>query len=97
MEKKNKEAILKRFGLLLLGARAHVIADTWAHQDWCAANNLINTYWDIKNSWYNNQFEQRIDYQDISKDSWETVKLAALKDENLQAVPNATSSFPNCG
>ncbi len=90
LENQNKEHILKRFGLLLLGARAHVIADTWAHQDWCGVDNIINTYWDIDNSWFSNQFSQHIEYQDISQD-WKKVKLSSSSDENLQAVPNKTS------
>lgn len=92
--KTDKEKILKRFGLLLLGARAHVIADTWAHQDWCSVNNVINTYWDIDNSFFNNQFSQHIEYQDINQD-WKKVKLSGLIgmlfNENLQAAPNQTS------
>jgi hypothetical protein len=40
----NREELVKRFGLLLLGARAHVIADTWAQEDFCAVNNVANSY-----------------------------------------------------
>lgn len=43
----NKEENLRRFKLILLGVRAHVIADTWAHQDFCGLNNVLNTYWDV--------------------------------------------------
>lgn len=94
LNRQDKEKILKRFGLLLLGARAHVIADTWAHQDWCSVNNVINTYWDIDNSFLNNQFSQNIEYQDISQE-WKKVKLSGLTgtffNKNLEAAPNQTS------
>jgi len=86
----DKANILKRFGLVLLGARAHVIADTWAHQDWSSANNVINTYWDVSDSTYHNQFAQRIEYQDIG-DEWNQIKLSSLSHLNLSAVPNGTS------
>ena len=39
--------ILARFRLALLGARAHVLADTWAHQDWSGVSHSMNTYWDV--------------------------------------------------
>jgi hypothetical protein len=45
---------LRRFRLILLGVRAHGIADTWAHQDFCGLNNVMNTHWDVNydpNSW----------------------------------------------
>jgi hypothetical protein len=90
LEQQDREEILKRFGLLLLGIRAHVIADTWAHQDWCSVDNVINTYWDIDDSWINNQFAQHIEYQDVNQ-IWKKVKLSATSDENLKAAPNQTS------
>ncbi|MDL1973970.1 MAG: hypothetical protein LWX55_04145 [Deltaproteobacteria bacterium] len=87
LQEQNKADILKRFGLMLLGARAHVIADSWAHQDWSAADNEINTYWDVKDNWFG---RQSIDYQDIGSD-WKNVVLSSLNHENLQAVPNGTT------
>jgi hypothetical protein len=90
LDVKNREYVLKRFGLILLGIRSHVIADTWAHQDWCGFDNVINTYWDIDNSFLNNQFAQHIEYQDISQ-NWKNVRLSALSDDNLKAAPNQTS------
>jgi hypothetical protein len=50
----NREDNLRRFRLILLGVRAHAIADTWAHQDFCGIGNVLNTYWDVNydpNSW----------------------------------------------
>ncbi|MGH1492037.1 MAG: DUF6765 family protein [Acidimicrobiales bacterium] len=84
--------VLDRFGQLLLGVRAHVIADTWAHQDWSGIDQEINTYFDISNSFG----RQAIEYQDLDQDQdsdgeWKRVVLSSLKHENLQAVPNATS------
>lgn len=42
-----REDNLHRFRLLLLGVRAHVIADTWAHQDFNGRDSVLNTYWDV--------------------------------------------------
>ena len=43
-----RKAILTRFKEMIVGVRAHVIADTWAHQDWAGvADKNLNTYWDI--------------------------------------------------
>ena len=33
-----------KFRLALMGVRAHVVADTWAHQDFCGRNSDLNTY-----------------------------------------------------
>lgn len=88
----DQESILKRFGLLLLGVRAHVIADTWAHQDWCAVDHVINTYRDINNSLFNDNLgRQNIEYQDIGQD-WKKVLLSSGSHENLQAAP----AIPRC-
>lgn len=89
----NKD-ILHRFALLLLGARAHVIADTWAHQDWSAVNKAINTYWDIDGGLLEDQFYQRIKYRYTDTDDWTRVHLSITNlksNENFVAVPNATS------
>lgn len=91
-----KQDVLKRFGLVLLGARAHVIADTWAHQDWCGDDNVINTYWDIDNSFFNNKAYQQIEYQNNGKD-WKKVHLSSTSskyfdgNQNLEAAPNITA------
>ena len=104
LNRQDKGDILKRFGLILLGIRAHVIADTWAHQDWCPVNNVINTYWDIGNSdnsllsslgaMVKDRISQNIKYQDVDQ-NWKTVKLSAVTgtfvNENLTAAPNHTS------
>lgn len=92
----NKESILKRFGLLLLGVRAHVIGDTWAHQDWCALDHVINTYWDIDNSRLKNDVWQNIEYQDMGQ-SWKKVKLSCTSHENLQAAPNVPPCYVGHG
>lgn len=85
----DKADILNRFGLILLGVRAHTIADTWAHQDWSPVNNEINTYWDVNNDWLG---RQSIDYQDVGND-WKNEVLSSMNYENLQAVPNGTTYF----
>ncbi len=86
----NKDDIVKRFSLILLDARAHVIADTWAHQDWSAANNVMNTYWNVDGGWYKDYSYQEIKYQDTAG-NWQNVHLSStysFSNENLTAVPN---------
>lgn len=85
----DKTDILNRFGLILLGGRAHTIADTWAHQDWSPVDNEINTYWDVNGDWLG---RQSIDYQDIGN-GWKNKVLSSLNHANLQAVPNGTTYF----
>lgn len=90
----DNQDILHRFALLLLGARAHVIADTWAHQDWSAVNKAINTYWDIDGGFLEDQFYQRIKYRYTDAEDWIRVHLSStylLTNENFAAVPNATT------
>jgi hypothetical protein len=82
----NKADCIKRFRLILLGVRAHVIADTWAHQDFSGISHKMNTYWDVQNSSWG---RQRISYQDT--DAWHDVILSMNSHENLQAVPSGTS------
>lgn len=82
----HRDDVIDRFRQLLIGARAHVIADTWAHQDWSGINHEINTYFDVSNSWG----RQAIEYQDIG-DEWHSIVLSVFNHANLQAVPNATS------
>lgn len=66
----NREDNLHRFRLILLGVRAHVIADTWAHQDFSGLPNVLNTYWDVNydpSSWNPGKWgygRQSIDYHD---------------------------------
>ncbi|MFC1747952.1 DUF6765 family protein [Pseudomonadota bacterium] len=90
LAEKDKADVLQRFKLLLLGARSHVIADTWAHQDWSAVNNKINTYWNIEKSLINDQFYQQMEYQKVDGE-WSRVHLSWTADENFQAAPNQTS------
>ncbi len=78
---------IERFRLILLGVRAHVIADTWAHQDFSGISDAMNTYWDVNGSGWG---RQSIDYQDVGG-TWKNVILTFKSHENLQAVPNGTS------
>lgn len=61
---------LHRLRLILLGVRAHVIADTWAHQDFSGLHNVMNTYWDVnydpssRNPFKMGLGRQSIDYHD---------------------------------
>lgn len=87
LESGERAALLERFRLILLGVRAHVIADTWAHQDWSAANDKLNTYWDVNGA---SLGRQSIDYQDEG-DTWHNVVLSATKSDTFKAVPNGTS------
>ncbi|MBL9004832.1 MAG: hypothetical protein JNJ46_11330 [Myxococcales bacterium] len=74
---------LRRFRLCLLGVRAHVIADTWAHQDFSGIGHDMNTYWDV-NGW--SVGRQGIQY-DVGN-GWVDVVLSSSSHENLQAAPN---------
>ena len=78
---------IDRFRLILLGVRAHVIADTWAHQDFSGISHEMNTYYDVNSS---NWGRQSIDYQDVGG-TWKNVVLSALSHDNLKAVPSGTS------
>ncbi|MCG8634876.1 MAG: hypothetical protein MI863_13665 [Desulfobacterales bacterium] len=94
LEGPDKEDVIRRFGLLLLGGRAHTIADTWAHQDWSATNKAINTYWDISGDYVPSQIAQKIKYRGADNEDWTTVRLSSgylLTNENLVAVPNNTT------
>lgn len=81
----NKADCIERFRQLLLGVRAHVIADTWAHQDFAGISHDINIYFDIDGS----SGRQAIKYVDSTGEH--KVVLSATSHENLQAVPNGTS------
>lgn len=95
--------ILERFKLILLGVRAHVIADTWAHQDFCGVSNVLNTYWDVNydpSSWNPAKWglgRQSVDYDDGTPGGWRnqvlssSSKLGIWSSSNLEAVPNNTS------
>lgn len=99
------EASLRRLGLILLGIRAHVIADTWAHQDFCGLDNVMNTYWDVNYkpvslSDFSSLFNPShwgLGRQSVSYDAgfgWRTVVLGSmgkLGNNNLEAVPNGTA------
>ncbi|QXI26185.1 DUF6765 family protein [Pseudomonas vanderleydeniana] len=77
----NRSDVIHRFKLILLGIRAHVIADTWAHQDHCGLDNVMNTYWDVNydpDSWNPLKFglgRQSIDYNDGSFKGWNNTVL----------------------
>lgn len=96
----NRDDNLRRFRLILLGVRAHVIADTWAHQDFSGIGSVLNTYWDVNfnpTSWNPNNWgvgRQSIDYDDSTTSGWKNAVLSSAKkltNPNLEAVPNATS------
>ncbi len=88
LNQQDKIKNLATFRLILLGVRAHVIADTWAHQDWCGLSDKINTYWDVRGS---SVGRQSIEYQEQEGDDWKQVVLSSMKHDNLKAVPNGTS------
>ena len=97
---KNKEDNLHRFRLILLGIRAHVIGDTWAHQDFSGIGSVLNTYWDVNydpTSWNPSKMgygRQSINYNDGTKEEWENKILSSLHklgNPNFEAVPNDTS------
>ncbi|MDF2802734.1 MAG: hypothetical protein K0S61_2637, partial [Anaerocolumna sp.] len=100
--KNNREDNLRRFKLILLGVRAHVIADTWAHQDFCGINNVMNTYWDVNynpnSSWIHPSEwgfgRQSIDYNDRTTTDWRNKVLSSsekFRNPNFEAVPNSTT------
>lgn len=47
-DKGKTETVELTFLAILTGIRAHVIADTWAHQDFAGVPTKLNTYYDIK-------------------------------------------------
>lgn len=84
--------ILDRFNLILLGVRAHVIADTWAHQDFSAISNAMNTYYDV-NDGSGNPGTEKISYLDTGS-TWKTLVLSRIQNpsnKNLEAAPSGTS------
>lgn len=99
---RDRAANIRRFGLILLAIRAHVIADTWAHQDFCGlASNVLNTYWDIdydpsSSALIQSLGRQYIEYWDGTGD-WKRQVLSGAEAKvhlisvNFEAVPNDTS------
>jgi len=87
LDPQRKNANIARFRLMLIGARAHILADTWAHQDFSGLNHKMNTYWDVGGAGWG---RQSIDYKDTS-DDWKNVVLAVRNHENLKAVPSGIS------
>lgn len=96
---KNRAESLRRFMLILLGVRAHVIADTWAHQDHCGLHNVMNTYWDVNydpDSWNPSHMgygRQSIDYDDGTTSGWrnQVLSWAEWRGKSFEATPNGTS------
>ena len=88
-------ANVRRFRLILLGVRAHVLADTWAHQDFCGLDNVLNTYWDanydgtLLSGWRN----ESIYYNDQASKRANIVLSSTYhrSNPNLDATPNGTS------
>ena len=92
---RNKTAmdkLLHRFGLILLGVRSHVLADTWAHQDFAGISHEVNTYYDVNNK----LGRQAIEYDDGgAHENWKNIVLdtysSLFGNSNFEAVPNGTS------
>lgn len=90
--KTEMDKLLHRFGLILLGVRAHVLADTWAHQDFAGISHDVNTYYDVKGE----LGRQSIDYVDVGgRDNWKNIVLdtasALFGNSNFESVPSGTS------
>lgn len=101
----DRSDVLHRFKLILLGVRAHVIADTWAHQDHCGLDNVMNTYWDADydpDSWNplkQGLGRQSIYYTDSSSQDWKQTVLT-MHNSTIgyltQHVPNSNfEATPN--
>jgi hypothetical protein len=78
--------VVERFRQLLIGIRAHVIADTWAHQDWAGISDRVNTYWDVNDR----PGREAIDYDDGTTGGWANVVLSStnVRTTNLQSAPS---------
>jgi hypothetical protein len=71
------ETVLNRFLMILTGLRAHVIADTWAHQDHIGISSIHNTYYDVKNP--RGKRGYGIEYTvDAESENWEYTVLGRL-------------------
>lgn len=83
------DTAVERFRQLLIGVRAHVLADTWAHQDWSGIPSPANTYWDVDDAFG----RQAIEYDDGTTGGWTNVVLspANVLTPNLQASPTVTT------
>ncbi|MEQ8151702.1 MAG: DUF6765 family protein [Smithellaceae bacterium] len=87
------QAILTRFKEMVVGVRAHVIADTWAHQDFAGLNDqYLNTYYDASGN-----FCLRPGGQDILLDTgmgrgFETTHLWGVRSgSNLVGAPGTAA------
>lgn len=99
----NRADSLRRLRLILLGIRAHVVADTWAHQDFSGIDSVLNTYWDVNydpTSWDPRKMgygRQSIDYNDGSAPGWHNQVLSYVDSHagplsiNFEATPNGAS------
>lgn len=73
-----------------------MIADTWAHQDHCGLDNVMNTYWDADydpDSWEWSKMgygPQAIYYMDGSSKNW---NRKVLKSSDTKGVPFANPNF----
>ena len=87
-----REDNLHRFRMILLGVRAHVIADTWAHQDFSGLVTVLNTYWDVNydpSSWDPRKWgygRQSIDYDD-GMSGWRNQVLSGVG-ASIDGVPS---------
>lgn len=81
----NREDNLHRLRLILLGLRAHIIADTWAHQDFSGLDSVLNTYWDVDydpSSWSPGKSGyglQAIGYNDGAGAGWRKQVLSGVR------------------
>jgi hypothetical protein len=97
---KNDPNLKRKFKLIQLGVRAHVIADTWAHQDFAGFSHEMNTYKDIDGKWGRQEIKVGSQPNSLNK------KLLTSRQSSVfQAVPNGTSylghgwmgHLPDCG
>ncbi|MFY0574398.1 DUF6765 family protein [Cystobacter fuscus] len=89
------DTLLNRFNLILLGVRAHVIADTWAHQDFAPIDHAMNTYYGVDNG---SSFgaTAHIRYTDgrgteVKELLQPLPAMVGLTPKNLEAAPSGTS------
>lgn len=84
------DTIRKQFMLILLGLRAHVVADTWAHQDFSGGSSKINTYKDISHK-HLIRVGKRVKIDDRTKGEYKKVRLgfgSNLVGDVLKASPS---------